>query len=917
MYAKQIILVMALCCQAAALAADPAETIDAAVARAPELTRTAPALATRHALKRLICLDLDATLCQHRTPMPPENRAMLDRLCAKYKCIMVGAGNAPRIYKQMEQYPIDIVANYGMQESRMVNGKFTIVKQLSNQVDRAFFKEKTDYLRKKYGYTEFDGNSVEFHPSGMVTFGLLGSTAAAEQKVHFDPDRAKRRKMYPEVCEIFKDYSVYIGGSSSFDFAGKKHNKYDAVMDYAARHGYRRDEILFIGDDFDDGGGDSHVRIFGMDYIHIHDFRTFPERTAFLLDLPVGASVASPDGRVSCAFSLENGQPVADVSYGGRHVFRTALGVDRGKVRMVKCEVRTVRSSWKPVWGFKGEYPESYSELEVKLVREGREGKEPPAETLYLRCYDEGFAARARFVMEPYSVSSIAGERTSWRFAPGAAAWAIAGTEATFPEEPVPLEGLGEGQSWRMPFTLRVPGAAYASVFEAHAEHYPRSYLHVEKGVVSPRFAMGVKEGRGVTITPWRAVALAATPGELVERAYFVENLNPPCAIADTSWIKPGFCVSDMGNFQLRTADIIAAAKPAAATGAKYIQIDWGWYGTECAWTDDDRADYAARHPELKDDKTWIENTCANPFTTAVGTVPYHPYWPYSGRTGVEMDMPKIVSELRAEGLGLCLYVHGAVLESNDMDALFATYSKWGVAGLKPGFVGYGSQTSTDFIRRMCALAAKHHLWLDIHDLHVPDGIERTWPNLMITEGGGGEEGNHPVRQDVALPFTRCLAGPFDYTPMLFNAGKAGATKLHKLAMFVVYPGATSVMRGSIKNLVEKSPEAVEFLRALPWNYDDTRVFDAEIARHLTVVRRKGDSFYVGGLTGAAEHESAIALDFLEEGRAYEMLLMSDDQSCSAVPRGYVRELRQVKKGDSLKVKMCASGGFCAVIKAK
>ena len=162
------------------------------------------------------------------------------------------------------------------------------------------------------------------------------------------------------------------GRDISVQFAGKKHNKYDAVMDYAARHGYRRDEILFIGDDFDDGGGDSHVRIFGMDYIHIHDFRNFPRRTAFLLDLPVASSLVSPDGRVSCAFSLEDGRPVADVSYDGKRVFRTALGIDRGKVRMAESEARTVRGSWKPVWGFKSEYPENYMELELKLVREMR-----------------------------------------------------------------------------------------------------------------------------------------------------------------------------------------------------------------------------------------------------------------------------------------------------------------------------------------------------------------------------------------------------------------------------------------------------------------------------------------------------------------------------------------------------------------
>jgi hydroxymethylpyrimidine pyrophosphatase-like HAD family hydrolase len=234
--------------------------------------------------KKLVDLDLDATLCQHRSPVPQANFAALDELRKKYRCIMVGAGNAPRIYRQMGNYPIEIVGNYGMQEAAVVDGKFQIVRAVTNLVDRGFFTEKTDYLRKKYGYTEFDGNSVEFHASGMVTFGLLGTSAAAEHKVTFDPDRKKRRAMYPEVCEIFKDYSVYIGGSTSFDFAGKQYNKYDATLDWAKRHGYKLEDIVFVGDDFADGGGDSHIRIKGMDYIVINDYRLFPQAMAVLLD---------------------------------------------------------------------------------------------------------------------------------------------------------------------------------------------------------------------------------------------------------------------------------------------------------------------------------------------------------------------------------------------------------------------------------------------------------------------------------------------------------------------------------------------------------------------------------------------------------------------------------------------------------
>ena len=89
--------------------------------------------------------------------------------------------------------------------------------------------------------------------------------------------------MYAEVITLFPDYTVYIGGSSSFDFSEKKYNKYDAILAYAARHGYARDEILYVGDDFGDGGGDSHVRLGGLDYIEITDYRTLPEKLAHLL----------------------------------------------------------------------------------------------------------------------------------------------------------------------------------------------------------------------------------------------------------------------------------------------------------------------------------------------------------------------------------------------------------------------------------------------------------------------------------------------------------------------------------------------------------------------------------------------------------------------------------------------------------
>lgn len=235
-------------------------------------------------MKKLIGLDLDGTLTQHRTAMDKEHRAILDALGKKFKLIMVAAGSAPRVYAQMQQYPIDIIANYGMQESRMVDGVFTIIRDDKVLPDRDFFCAQADYLRKKYGYSEYVGESVEFHASGMITFPLLGTKAAIEDKLAFDPDRRKRHVLYPEVVRIFSDYEVFVGGSSSFDFAPKGYNKFESMLRYGREHGYNLDEMLYVGDDFGPGGGDSHIRIGGMDYIQIEDYRTSPDILSRLLN---------------------------------------------------------------------------------------------------------------------------------------------------------------------------------------------------------------------------------------------------------------------------------------------------------------------------------------------------------------------------------------------------------------------------------------------------------------------------------------------------------------------------------------------------------------------------------------------------------------------------------------------------------
>ena len=124
---------------------------------------------------------------------------------------------------------------------------------------------------------------MEYHPSGCLTFPVLGTKARQEDKLAFDPDRAKRRKIYAEVCEAFADYCVFVGGSSSFDMAPKPYNKYHALDRYCREHGLAHENVVFVGDDYGPGGNDESVYQSDFPFICVDDYRQFPSLMADLL----------------------------------------------------------------------------------------------------------------------------------------------------------------------------------------------------------------------------------------------------------------------------------------------------------------------------------------------------------------------------------------------------------------------------------------------------------------------------------------------------------------------------------------------------------------------------------------------------------------------------------------------------------
>ena len=234
---------------------------------------------------KLVAFDLDGTLTQHKTPLSEEHRQVLDKLAEKYKLLMAGAGMCRRIYNQMNQYPIDILGNYGLQYAEY-NPEMNDIEIKNNVVlpcDRESVDKRVTQLRERYGYTEFAGDNVEFHASGCVTIPLLGTKAKAEDKLAFDPDRSKRRAIYEEVKELFSDYIVFVGGSSSFDMTPAPYNKAYAIAQYCEEHGIAHDEVVYVGDDYGPGGNDESVYLSDFNYITIDDYRDFPEVVKVLL----------------------------------------------------------------------------------------------------------------------------------------------------------------------------------------------------------------------------------------------------------------------------------------------------------------------------------------------------------------------------------------------------------------------------------------------------------------------------------------------------------------------------------------------------------------------------------------------------------------------------------------------------------
>ncbi len=630
--------------------------------------------------------------------------------------------------------------------------------------------------------------------------------------------------------------------------------------------------------------------------------------------------IYSPNERIEVKFLVQEGVPCYSVLFDSKLIIDTSsLGIEVDHPFEGGWEVLSVKQDssnvvWKPVYGEYKKIKDHYNMMEFSLSETGGSR----LLNLQFRVYNEGVAFRY-VIPEQKDTSSwqIQKECLGFKFEEGAEAFPIYSTEQVYSNKPIGVEEIES--TVFMPLTVRTSNG-FASIMEANVKDYPisrlnkRDSLTFEPAIYSPALVSAPFE------FPWRMILLGSNEKELIENSFMILNLNPPCVIKDTSWIKAGKTISNEGSVGHKTSELKKIIDFASDNGIQYLQLDWGWYGTEVKWDDERIGQFKKIMPSEFLGTDWEKNIDANPYTVAKGFVPYG--WTERWKDfyiEVDLDMQELINYGECKGVGLSLYVEaGHTLPSVDMDSLFSVYETWGIKGVKPGFVNYGKQEDTKWLRNMIELAAKHHLMLCIHDARIPDGITRTYPNLMINEGGGGQECNHDVVQDVMLPFTRCLVGPFDYTPFIYTLGKSHA---HMLAFFVTYYGPAQTIRGGNSAWNTERNKGVggnelEFLKEVPASWDTLSVLSAEIGHHIISARKNEDSWFVGGMCGEISYSEDIALDFLDPLKEYNMVMFFDDKR--GFSEGYcpaIKKELQVSNVDSIRVDMIQSGGFVAIIK--
>lgn len=558
--------------------------------------------------------------------------------------------------------------------------------------------------------------------------------------------------------------------------------------------------------------------------------------------------IASPDGRLQMHVTDGGSRLTYRVDYQERPVvLPSQLGIEAGEkwledIRILEVQTTEQDTVWHPVYGERSSVRDRYRACTLML---GKKADSRSRLALDVRAYDEGIAFRYRFPGGQYL--HITDEHTEFAFPDSTHAYFTARAQTAY--EYLPLANW-PGESDR-PLMLTLAGGTYVCLAEAQVVNYVRTKFALAEGKRNTlATAMyGPVDEIAPYATPWRVIMAADRPGDILQNNDLLLNLNPPCEIENTAWIKPG---KVMREVTLTTEGGMELVDFAVKRRLQYIHFDAGWYGFE--------------NDKASDATTVTLDPRRNPDPDA-------------------LDLQAVIRYARSKGIGVLLYINQRALQQQ-LDELLPLYKSWGVAGLKFGFVQVGSQMWTSWMHEAVKKCARYGLMVDIHDEYRPTGFSRTYPNLLTQEGIRGNEEFPDATHNTTLPFTRYVAGAGDYTICYYRqdfgrlereedahgvprSRTIRTTPAHQLALAAVYYSPFQFLYWYDKPSDSRGEPELKFFDDIPTVWDDTRVLQGEIGRHITVARRTGDDWFLGAITNNDARRLTVPLGFLDPSTAY------------------------------------------------
>ena len=606
-------------------------------------------------------------------------------------------------------------------------------------------------------------------------------------------------------------------------------------------------------------------------------------------------TLQSPNGKYNFVFEQKDGRLIYHLNYAAKlvieegelgvnidnHLVESAMGipVDTNKIWTRGMEVinveRTAKDdTWNPIYGEYSSIRDHYNEMVIHLMKGGNHdnsGNSYDKRQQYLfdiivRAYDEGVAIRYHFPEATNGLfMHITDDLTSFRLAPGAEAYHFAWAQSHSNK----VKLLKSEKAWKdeaeRPLTLHLTNGLYAAIGEAALSDFVRGKLKLK---ADNELQMAMFQSADIITAydmPWRFIMVGEKAIDLINNKQMVLNLNVPCQIADAKeWIRPG---KAFRVCRLDKKTLYEGVDFCVDRGLQYIELDAGWYG-----------------PEMKMSSSALKVADNRDF-----------------------DMAELCAYAKSKGIGVWVYVNQRALYQ-DLDKILPLYQKWGICGIKFGFVQIGSQEWTTWLHNAIKKCADYHIMVDIHDEYRPTGWSRTYPNLMTQEGIGGNEEMPAADHNVVLPFTRFLCGPADYTPCYFN-GRVKNTKAHQLAMPVVYYSPVTFLYWYDLPNAYKGEKELDFWKHCPTVWDESKALAGEIGEYIVQARRTGNDWFVGAMNGLQVRDITLnTADFLQKGKKYRVEIYNDDPSLQTRTKVSSTEM-VIKAGKQLKLYLQASGG--------